>query len=146
MVITTDLNDKMDDLHPTYKWEIGRRLSLLALAKTYGKNISYSGPIFRKVSFDGIRATVRFDHTEGLRFNQKVTGFEIAGKDNQFYPADARIVGATVVLASMSVVRPTQVRFNWTENVSNNFTNNTNIPALPFRTSNPLTAQFKVTK
>ncbi|RYG03584.1 MAG: sialate O-acetylesterase, partial [Chitinophagaceae bacterium] len=30
MVVTTDLNDNQEDLHPTYKWEIGRRLSLLA--------------------------------------------------------------------------------------------------------------------
>ena len=33
IVVTTDLNDSGEDLHPTYKWEIGRRLSLWALAK-----------------------------------------------------------------------------------------------------------------
>jgi sialate O-acetylesterase len=146
MVITTDLNDKMEDLHPTYKWEVGRRLSLLALAKTYGKNISYTGPIFDKVSFSGTKATVSFQHAEGLTFNKGITGFEVAGKDNQFYPADAKIVGSKVILGAKQVNQPTQVRFNWHEEISNTLTNSTRIPALPFRTNNPLTAQFKISE
>jgi len=50
MIITTDLVDSLVDLHPAYKWEIGRRLALLALANDYGKKIEYSGPVFRRLN------------------------------------------------------------------------------------------------
>lgn len=145
MVITTDLNDKISDLHPTYKWEIGRRLSLWALAKTYGRKVDYSGPIYRSVAFNASQALVSFDHAAGLKFNQKENvGFEIAGSDNQFYPAIATTKGNQVVLEAKEVKQPTQVRLNWHENTSNTLTNQTGIPALPFRSNRPITAQFNV--
>jgi sialate O-acetylesterase len=147
MIVTTDLNDKIEDLHPTYKWEVGRRLSLLALAKTYGKTIDYSGPIYRTISFKGAVATLSFDHTKGLSFQKgENKGFEIAGNDNKFYPANAKIKGSQVALTAKEVSEPTQVRFNWSEGITHTLTNSTGIPALPFRTNNPLTAQFKVTE
>src|SRR5690606_2992558 len=34
-IVTTDLVDDVTDLHPSYKWEVGRRLELQALRKTY---------------------------------------------------------------------------------------------------------------
>jgi len=148
IVVTTDLNDSGDDLHPTYKWEIGRRLSLWALAKDYGQKINYSGPIYQSVAYQNNKATLSFDHSYSLKSidGKPLKGFEIAGKDGKFYEAKATIVGKKVVVTADQVKEPTAVRFNWTENASSNFYNDANLPALPFRTINPLTGQFNIAK
>ena len=68
MIVVTDLIDKTSEIHPSYKWEVGRRLARLALNKTYGyKDIICDGPTFRKVTFEGDTAIVEFDNVgEGL--------------------------------------------------------------------------------
>ena len=68
-----------------------------------------------------------------------LTGFEIAGKNKVFYPAEARIelVGnddRTVTVWSPEVSHPVAVRYcfrNWCEG---NLTNCAGVPAAPFRT------------
>ncbi len=143
LVVTTDLNDNGEDLHPTYKWEVGRRLALWALAKDYKQKIVYSGPIYKSVSFKDNKAIVTFDFFDA---NLKIplTGFTIAGKDGKFVVANATIVGKTVVVSAKEIDKPEHVRFNWTESPNSNFFGSTGLPALPFRSNNSLTTQFKV--
>ena len=146
IVTTTDLKDSGDDLHPTYKWEVGRRLALWALAKDYGQKINYAGPIFKVASFKNGKATLAFDHIgKGFKSidGKPLTGFEIAGTDGKFVNANATIVGTSIVVKSNDVVTPTAVRFSWSESQLSNFYNEDNLPALPFRTNNPLINQFK---
>jgi sialate O-acetylesterase len=147
LVVTTDLNDNAEDLHPTYKWEIGRRLALRALAGNYGKKIAACGPIFQSVSYNENQAIVSFDATDGLKSidGKALTGFEIADRSGKFYPALAKITGQKVVLSAPNVAKPVSIRFNWTESPSSNFYNRSNLPAMPFRSDNPLTNQFKPT-
>jgi sialate O-acetylesterase len=145
MVVTTDLNDSGEDLHPTYKWEVGRRLSLLALGKTYAQNIVYSGPIFTKKRLFMSYVRLKFDHLQyfvSKDFNQ-FTGFEIAGKDGEFVKATAFQKGNEIVVNSKEVEYPRFVRYNWTENPIGNLYNSANLPAMPFRTDNPLIKLFK---
>jgi sialate O-acetylesterase len=146
MVVTTDLNDDGEDLHPTYKWEVGRRLSLWALAKTYGKKIEYTGPLILGQSDRDSTIIIQFNKASTLK-NQNgdgvLMGFEIAGADGKFYPAHAKIIANTVMLKSPSVPRPVEARYNWSESPKGTLYSKTGLPALPFRTSNPLTAQFK---
>ena len=147
MVITTDLNDNGEDLHPTYKWEVGRRLSLWALAKDYGQKIPYTGPMLEFMIVKGNTAEVKFSNVaEGLVLinNKEANGFEMAGKDGKFYRANAKIVADKVMLSSVQVPKPIVVRFNWSENPIRTLLNSTGIPAMPFRTDNPLTNQFKI--
>jgi sialate O-acetylesterase len=47
MAVTIDLGEA-ESIHPANKQDVGKRLSLLALNKTYGKDIPSSGPIFSK--------------------------------------------------------------------------------------------------
>ena len=146
MVITTDLNDYPDDLHPNYKWEIGRRLALWALANNYGKEINYSGPIYKSVTFKGATAELEFKHIgKGLTScdEKKLDCFTIAGVDGKFVAADAIIKGNKVIVSAKEVEKPVAVRFGWNEVMQPNLYNKDGLPALPFRTDNPLTSQFK---
>ncbi len=143
LIVTTDLNDNGGDLHPTYKWEVGRRLALWALARDYQQKIVYSGPIYKSVSFKNDEAILTFDHFDA-NLKTPLTGFTIAGSDGKFVPADAKIVGKTVIVSANGIIKPTNVRFNWTEAPNSNFFGSTGLPALPFRTDNNLTSQFKI--
>lgn len=145
MIITTDLNDYPDDLHPNYKWEIGRRLALWALANTYHKQITYSGPIYKAVTFKRNRAELTFEHTgKGLisADGKALDCFSIAGADGKFVPADAGIKAGKVIVSAKGVQKPVAVRFGWNESMRPNLYNKAGLPALPFRTDNPLTVQF----
>ncbi|MEI6950038.1 sialate O-acetylesterase [Paraflavisolibacter sp. H34] len=137
MVVTTDLCDKLDDIHPTYKWEVGRRLALLALEKDYGKKVVASGPAFKKLKAAGNKLEIEFNHTgSGLvsRDGQALTWFELAGADGKFVPAEARLAGKKVVVSAPSIARPTAVRFAWNEAAQPNLFNREGLPTVPFRT------------
>ena len=47
MAETTDLVGNIKDIHPKDKMDVGNRLALWALAKNYGKDIVYSGPLLQ---------------------------------------------------------------------------------------------------
>ncbi|MHC4503530.1 MAG: sialate O-acetylesterase, partial [Planctomycetota bacterium] len=73
LVVTTDIGDPRD-IHPKNKYDVGRRLALWALAKDYGRDIVFSGPMFESARFAGGRAIVKFDHTgSGLIAARKPT-------------------------------------------------------------------------
>lgn len=142
MVSTNDLTDGNEDLHPTYKWEVGRRLAILALAKTYRQNIAFSGPQFKSVEFKENKAVLTFDYLANDT-PKDLSGFTIAGAKNIFVKATAQIENGKIVVRAPEVNKPIAVRYNWTENPSGNLFGN-GLPALPFRTDNPLTAQFNL--
>ncbi|MDQ0966054.1 sialate O-acetylesterase [Flavobacterium sp. W4I14] len=141
LISTNDLTDSNEDLHPTYKWEVGRRLALWALAKTYNQKIDFSGPAYKSVSFKNGKAMLDFDYLKSDALNP-LKGFTIAGKDGKFINAEAFVKDGKVIVSAKEIAAPVSVRYNWTENPSGNFYSNA-LPALPFRTDNPLTKTFK---
>ncbi|MEJ5995022.1 sialate O-acetylesterase [Pedobacter sp. Du54] len=143
LIVTTDLNDNGEDLHPTYKWEVGRRLALWALANDYHQKVVFSGPLYKSVCFEGDKAMVAFDLFDA-DLKEPLTGFTVAGNDGKFVTADAHIVGKVVVVSAKEISKPEIVRFNWTESPASNFYGKTGLPALPFRTDNSLTRAFKI--
>ena len=137
MVVTTDLVDDLSNIHPSYKWVVGRRLSFWALANEYGKKIVYSGPLYRKMKIIKSRIILEFYHTgSGLISSdgKPLTWFCIAGKDHKFVHAEAVIEGDKVILTSTEVKNPIAVRFAWDETAQPNFYNKEKLPASPFRT------------
>jgi sialate O-acetylesterase len=142
MVVTTDLADNLDDIHPRDKQDVGHRLALLALSKTYGeKNAVCSGPVFKKMTIEGGKAVLTFEHADGglaSKDGQPLTWFTIAGADGKFVPAKAKITGSTVEVSTAGIEKPVAVRFAWDETAQPNFCNQAGLPAEPFRTDNPL--------
>ena len=114
-----------------------RLLSLDAQAKTYGKTLSYSGPIYDSYKIEGGIIRINFKHTDkGLtaKGSSTLKGFAIAGPDHKFYWADAKIEGNEIVVSSPNVTFPVAVRYAWANNPDCNLYNGENLPASPFRT------------
>lgn len=137
-IITTDLVDNLEDIHPTYKWEIGKRLAWLALDRTYHVNQVSEGPRIDKVKFNDHQARVAFAKSKsGLEVQEgsKITGFELAGANGQFYPATAVVKkNKYVLVSSPEVVHPMELRFAWKEDAQPNLFNKAGLPAEPFQT------------
>lgn len=139
MAVTTDLVDDLKNIHPSYKWEVGRRLSLWALAKDYGQDLVYSGPMYKSMKVKGHKIELQFTETgSGLTSNdgKELNWFLIAGADRKFYPATATIKGNKLLLTSPEVKKPVAVRFAWDEAAMPNFCNKELLPASSFRTDN----------
>jgi sialate O-acetylesterase len=137
MVVTTDLVDDLSNIHPGYKWEVGRRLSLWALAKDYGKKLVYSGPLYSSMKVNGNSIELSFTQMgSGLKSadGQALSWFTVAGADHQFVSAQAVIKGNSVIVSSTVVQQPVAVRFAWDETAMPNLCNTEELPASPFRT------------
>lgn len=136
MAVTTDVGN-FTNIHPRKKREVGERLALWALAKDYGQtNLVYSGPLFRSMQVKGSSAFLNFDHAEAglVKRGIKLTGFEVAGADQVFHPADAVIIGQQVVVSSAKVKQPAAVRLAFDDQTIPNLYNAAGLPASPFRT------------
>jgi len=138
MAVITDLVDNVHDIHPKNKVDVGKRLALWAMAKTYGrKDLVYSGPLYKSMSVRGNKIIISFDHVGGglvSRDGKPLTWFTIAGKDRTFVEAKAEIVGNTVEVSSDKVGEPAAVRFGWGNIPLPNLMNKEGLPASPFRT------------
>ena len=137
MAVTTDVGN-LKDIHPRNKQEVGRRLALWALAKTYSReDVTYSGPHYKSMAVEGNTIRLSFDFVgSGLmaRDEMPLTWFEITGEDKQFVEAKATIDGDTIVVSSDTVAKPVAVRFAWHQSAEPNLVNKEGLPALPFRT------------
>ncbi len=134
MAVAIDIGDQYN-IHPANKQEVGRRLSLIARAKTYGESVFFSGPEYKSVKFENGKAIVTFDYADGLKAKgDKVTGFALAGADHKFYWADAKIENGKVIVSSDQVPDPEAVRYGWANYPECNLYNIVDLPASPFRT------------
>lgn len=62
-------------------------------------------------------------------------GFEVAGEDSVFHPAEANILGskARIMVSSPEVSRPVAVRYAFRNFIESNLTNTFGYPAFPYR-------------
>lgn len=134
MVVVSDIAT-VNDIHPPNKQDVGLRLANLALKEHYkAYEGEVYGPLFKEFLVDGKKASVIFDHANGLMAKGKTpTHFEIAGDDGQFYPAKARIKNDEVILSSREVDEPKRVRFGWSNIAEPNLFNAAGLPASSFR-------------
>ena len=138
MAVVNDIGN-LKDIHPANKQEVGRRLALLALARTYGKeNVVAAGPIFQAMQLEGDKLRVSFDPktSAGLasRNGQPLDWFEIIDADEGGYvKANARIEGTALVLSAPDVKHPVAMRFAWSMLAEPNLVNGAGLPAGAFR-------------
>lgn len=138
MAVTTDIGEA-NDIHPRNKKDVGYRLAAIALTDTYRQNLVSRGPAFDAVTIRGAEAIVSFKHIgSGLVTPDKygyLRGFELAGDDRKFYPAQAFIQDGQVIVRSAAVTKPVAIRYNWMDvALEGNLFNREGFPAEPFRT------------
>jgi sialate O-acetylesterase len=143
MAVAIDCGEK-EQIHPRAKQPVGERLARLALAQIYGREIVARGPVLETASVGERGISVRFRHVaEGLRTSEgrdEVPGFEVAGSDGKFYPAQARIrLPDRVELRCDAVASPVTLRYAWADWVEPPVTlqNSAGLPAEPFLTAVP---------
>ncbi len=128
-------------IHPVNKERVGERLAWWALGQTYGiQGLDYKTPVYRSMEVKDGKVYINADNV-GNGMNPMWTslkGFEIAGKDQVFYPAFAEIETSTCRLAvsSTKVPEPVAVRYNFHNWCEASVFNNPGLPLLPFRTDN----------
>jgi sialate O-acetylesterase len=138
LVVITDCDDTLD-VHPGNKEPVGIRASKPALALAYGKtNKAYSGPIYKQMEIVEGKIVLQFDQV-GSRLvskNGELLDFEIAGSDQQFFPAKAQIAAKDKVwVSSPKVPRPVSVRMGWRLCPLVNLYNSEGLCAAAFRTN-----------
>jgi sialate O-acetylesterase len=137
MVVVSDLVDNVNDIHPKNKQDVGMRLANWALSETYGvKGLVYKSPLYKSITIEKNKARISFENVPtGLKSTGKeISCFEIAGSDQVFKPAQARIDGSTVLVSSKEVKAPVAVRFSFTNDGIGNLFSVEGLPVAPFRT------------
>jgi sialate O-acetylesterase len=136
IAIAMDLGTE-SPIHPPKKKEVADRLLYNALHKTYGfTTINYEGPRFESMEIKDAGLLIKFKNEDnGIYSYNGLEGFEIAGSDKVFYPANAKIVDRKKVLVSNDKVpSPVAVRYAWNNWVNGTLLNTNLLPASSFRT------------
>lgn len=137
MVVISDLVDNIKDIHPKDKLNVGKRLANYALAETYKQDVgAYKSPGYQSMQVEKGKVRVTFnDVLTGLKCTGKSPEkFMIAGEDQKFVPATAKIDGKTIILSSKEVKNPVAVRFCFDDTTMPDVFSNEGLPLAPFRT------------
>ncbi len=126
------------DIHPRNKQTVADRLARWALAKDYQMDIPFRGPSYQSMEKRGNKIILTFEHVgQGLyAFDTKEPqGFTIAGEDQKFATAQAKIISNTQMeVWSDDIADPIAVRYAWANNPICNMYNREGLPMTPFRT------------
>lgn len=139
LICTTDTGEK-SCIHPSDKRAVGQRLAAQALRRCYGvklPNEAVEGVRFEKAEFADGKAVVTFRNARyGLTpQGEAIVGFEVAGSDGVFYPAEGRIVKSkpVVEVSAPEVPQPVAVRYAFRNYIPTNLRNTLGQPVFPFR-------------
>jgi hypothetical protein len=136
MATTMDIGES-GDIHPKNKQDVGRRLALWALGTVYGRKVaSVCGPLPAGHAVKGGEVVCSFRHADGglVAKGGDLKGFALAGADQKWVAANARIAGDSVVVSHPDVKAPVAVRYAWASDPECNLFNGAGLPASPFRT------------
>jgi sialate O-acetylesterase len=149
IIPTSDLAGDGSDLHPTNKQDVGIRFARMALAETYGRAIAAQAPRLKSARLlRDRRFEVMLEHADGLHprpAGPSIQGFEVAGADRIFVPADAFISGERIVVWAPPLAKdPVALRYGWHELALPTVFNGRGLPLLPFRTDDwPVTLEVE---
>jgi len=128
-----------DDIHPTNKQDVGKRLGLVAQKMIYNQNVVSQGPVYESMIIEGNKIRLKFKNIEnGWLLKGRygyINGFAIAGADKNLVWAKAEFDGKDILVFSDNIKNPIAVRYAWENNPEDaNLYNADGLPAFPFRT------------
>jgi hypothetical protein len=161
MVLQHDLNPaRPTGIHYYNKLDPGKRLARWALAHDYGKDIAYTGPLYKSHRIDGNKVRVQFEQrgpggglmvaSKGMEADyqknpsayveparetkgEQLKHFRVAGEDRVWHEAVAVIEGNQVVVSSKAVHQPVGVQYAYSASpIGANLYNEAGLPATPF--------------
>lgn len=138
MVVSIDAGNEFT-IHPEDKTILSKRLLYWALGDAYHqKGIAYQSPYYQSMEVKDGSAIISLTNAPNgfTSFDKEIIGFEIAGSNKSFYPAEARIVGTTIQVSSDKVSRPVSVRYGFKDWAPGNLYSTEGLPVAPFRTDN----------
>lgn len=148
IVCTNDLVYPFEkgQIHPSQKRQVGERLAFIALNRNYGyKNLYCDSPEFDKMEISGDTCFIKLKKTYGgISRYEGIEGFEVAGADKVFHPAEATHYWKAwgdphnewIQVISKDVKAPVAVRYCFKNFQIGNLGNMGQLPLIPFRTDN----------
>ena len=134
VICATDLGLKSHTSYPPNKQAVGERSALWALAHVYGRKLVSAGPQFGEIGFAPGKAWVELrENAEGLQLTGP-GGFELAGADRKFIPAQAQLIDGRIELTAPGLEKPEALRYAFGNFPECTVYNGAGLPALPFRT------------
>lgn len=136
MAVTMDIGDDYC-IHPPKKKEVADRMLFNALNQTYGfTTVDYAGPVYESMEEKEGGLLLKFKYAEtGLFAYDRLEGFEIAGADKVFYPAEATLEDRmNLFVRSDQVQDPVAVRYAWFNWIEGTLFDTSLLPASSFRT------------
>lgn len=136
MATAVDLGNPTE-IHWMNRQTLGQRLAWTTLDQVYDRKAPATGPRYLRSRIEGKAIRVEFEgKLNGLvtKGYDGLAGFEIAGKDQVFHCAEARIQRGTVLVSCPEVPHPVAVRYAWANDPVTSLYNSAGLPALPFRT------------
>ena len=137
MVVTTDIGGDTTDIHPRNKRDVGYRLAGIALSDVYGKKLDSKSIRFHEMKIQGQKVILNF--TPGHRVVQQgrnILGFQIAGSDQVFHEAIAKLAGNEIHVWHDMIKEPVAVRYAFSNTALGNVAGGNGLPLAPFRTDN----------
>ena len=133
MAVSSDVGNPTD-VHPKRKWIVGERLSKVALAKAYNKDVPFSGPMLDYINVKNNKLEVHFLYSEGLKTSngKKVNDIQIAGVDKNFVSAEAKINEDVLEVWSAEIKNPRFLKYGYSPFTEANLINKHGIPASTF--------------
>lgn len=139
LAVILDLGE-FNNIHPANKQPVGERLALQAMYHAYGMDnaVRAFGPFYQSCYTEKSYIWLIFNHVKDgiVCHGEEPVGFEVAGQDKVFYPADSVLIqGNQIRLFSAQVKKPVFARYNWTNYATVNMFGKNGLPMAPFRTS-----------
>ena len=142
MAVIVDIGENASpgtaELHPWDKWDVGKRLWLIASALCYNNPTTvYSGPMYSSMAIKGNKINLIFKHTDGglvAKGGGSLKGFAIKGASGNLVWGNATIDHDTISVSSPQVATPTRVIYGCAHYPLCNLYNGAGLPASPFWT------------
>ncbi len=136
MAVALDIGETKS-IHPADKQDIGKRLALWALSKNYGKDVNYSGPLYKSMEVENGKIILSFNYADDGLVLKPVNGennFIIAGADSNFVKADVKVNGEKLIVYNDQIKNPVAVRYAWSNTAEATLFNKIGLPASTFKT------------